>query len=687
MGSVRHLADDDEQPVWLSTACAGQADRRLAIPTLLLLAAMFAIIVPFAKHQLGSIPALIPSHLTAVAITDLLTAGLLLAKFNVTRSRALLVLGCGYLFTACMIIPHALSFPGLFSEAGVLPGSGPQTTVWLYLFWHAGLPLVVIVFARMKDEDRAQREIEQSRNSSGPAILCGVGIVLLAVVALVLLATIGSALLPPILQNQFYTSEKNIIVAAIWLLCATAMLVLWRRRPHSVLDLWLMVVLFASLCELALSTVFSGQRYDVGFYAGRLFGLSAATFVLMMMQVETAKMYARLTHLLAAEQENLRHEAALRRRLSDTSFIEQQAANEAVKQALTRQRAVFNSALIGIITLNEDGGVETLNPAAGTMFGVEIADVALVNIGKFIDLGGRGEIGMADLLPVMVAEKTGVRERVAYRSNGTAFPVDFELVDMQTERRMFVVFVRDITNRKRNERLKDEFVATVSHELRTPITSIMGSLGLLAGGAAGELAVSARRLITIAHGNCQRLARLINDILDIEKLESGKVQFTVQPVELRALAEQAIDDNTGFANGYDVAVRLDPASIKVVVGADSDLVLQVISNLLSNAVKFSPSGGEVFVKVENLGTMGRLSVCDQGPGVPDEYKTRIFEKFIQIDAADDRKKGGTGLGLSIVKQIMLRLGGEVGLKSLPMRGCVFYVQLPRWGQIGQLETE
>jgi PAS domain S-box-containing protein len=681
------LADDDKQPVWLSTACAGQADRRLAIPTVLLLAAMFAVIAPFAKHRLGSIPAIIPSHLTAVAITDLLTAGLLLAQFNITRSRGLLVLGCGYLFTACMIIPHALSFPGLFSEAGLLPGSGPQTTVWLYSFWHAGFPLVVIVFARMKDDDRAERGSEQSRNSSGPAILCGVGIVLLAVVALVLLATIGSALLPPILHNQVYTSEKNIIVAAMWLLCATALLVLWRRRPHSVLDLWLMVVLFAWLCEVALSTVFSGQRYDVGFYAGRLFGLSAATFVLMMMQVETAKMYARLTHLLAAEQKNLRHEATQRRRLADTSFIQQQAANEAVKQALTRQQAVFNSALIGIITLNEDGSIETLNPAAGTMFGVEIADVARFNIGKFIDLGGRREIGMPALLPVMVAEEAGVRERVAYRSNGTAFPVDFELVDMQTERRMFVVFVRDITGRKRNERLKDEFVATVSHELRTPITSIMGSLGLLAGGAAGELAVSARRLITIAHGNCQRLVRLINDILDIEKLESGKVQFTVQPVELRALAEQAIDDNTGFANGFDVAVRLDPASIKVVVGADSDLVLQVISNLLSNAVKFSPSGGEVFVKVENLGMMGRLSVCDQGPGVPDDYKPRIFEKFIQVDAADDRKKGGTGLGLSIVKQIMLHLGGEVGLESLPMRGCVFYIQLPRWGQIGQLETE
>ena len=279
------LADNDEQPVWLSTACAGQADRRIAIPTVLLLAAMFAITAPFAKHQLGIIPALIPSHLTAVAITDLLTAGLLLAHFKITRSRALLVLGCGYLFTAGMIVPFALSFPGLFSEAGLLPGSGPQTTVWLYLFWHAGFPLFVMAYARVKDDDRAQREIEPSRNSSGRAILCGVGLALLAVVALVLLATLGSALLPPILQNQVYTSEKNVIVAAVWMLCATALVVLWRRRPHSVLDLWLMVALFAWLCEVALSAAFSGQRYDVGFYAGRLFGLLAATFVLMMMQV------------------------------------------------------------------------------------------------------------------------------------------------------------------------------------------------------------------------------------------------------------------------------------------------------------------------------------------------------------------------------------------------------------------
>jgi hypothetical protein len=194
------MADDetDERPLLLSTACARQADWRVAIPTVLLLLAIFAVTAPFARHQLGNIPAFLPSYQAAVAITELLTAGMLLAQFSITRSRALRVLGCGYLFTTCMVIPFTLSFPGLLSEAGLLPASGPQTTVWLYLFWHAGLPLVVMAYAWLQEvDDQAQRVTELPRGSSGPAILCGVGVVLLAVVALVLLATVGAALLPP----------------------------------------------------------------------------------------------------------------------------------------------------------------------------------------------------------------------------------------------------------------------------------------------------------------------------------------------------------------------------------------------------------------------------------------------------------------------------------------------------------
>jgi PAS domain S-box-containing protein len=769
-----------EQPVLLSTARATRADWRLALPAVVLLLAVFLATVPYAKLQLAYVPPFIPIYQTALAITDLMTAGLLLAQFNITRSRAILVLACGYLFTASMVVPHTLSYPGLFSETGLL-GATPKTTAWLYMFWHGGFPLAVIAYAWLKT--RAGNT--EPRGSSTRAILAGIAGVLAAAFALTLLATVGDPILPPLIANNRYTPEMAYVNTSCWMLSLAALLVLWRRRPHSVLDVWLIVVMSAWLFDVALSAVLNHGRFDLGFYAGRIYGLLASAFVLLMMQVETGKMYARLARLLTAEQQTSRRVALQHRRIFDTSldlilvvdrkgkllqvspsamsilgyepdemvgrsaadfvypadldntrrqmrmarrggvirnfdcryvskdgrpvtlawmgvwsqpeqehfFIgrdttKQKAIEQATKQALARQQAVFNSAMIGIITLNESGSVETLNPAAAAMFGVTAQEVARRDIGRIIDLGGPTDVSSASRLHHIIASEGGVRELTGYRADRTTFPVDFELTDMPIgERRMFVVFVRDITGRKRNERMKDEFVATVSHELRTPLTSIAGSLGLLAGGAAGQLANPAKRLLSIAHSNSQRLVRLINDILDIEKIESGKVAFVMQPVELRALVEQAIEANKGFAESFGVTVRLDPASAEAVVRVDPDRMTQVIINLLSNAVKFSPRGEEVVVRVENKVTRARLLVRDRGPGVPEEFKSRIFEKFVQVDASDARQKGGTGLGLSIVRQIMLRLGGEVGLEPAAGGGSMFHVELPCWDQIELLETE
>jgi DNA-binding response OmpR family regulator/two-component sensor histidine kinase len=226
--------------------------------------------------------------------------------------------------------------------------------------------------------------------------------------------------------------------------------------------------------------------------------------------------------------------------------------------------------------------------------------------------------------------------------------------------------------------LKDEFVATVSHELRTPLTSISGSLGLFAGQWASKLPESAARLLTIAHTNSQRLARLLNDILDVEKLESGRVVFNLSKVAVRSLVEGAIEDNRGFAGSYGVQVRLDVASGDFDVNADPDRLAQVVTNLLSNAIKFSPADGDVLVGVESNAGNVRITVRDHGPGVPVEFKPHIFEKFSQADATNTRQKGGTGLGLSIVKQIVERLGGKIGFDDAPGGGAVFYVDLPAW---------
>jgi PAS domain S-box-containing protein len=274
------------------------------------------------------------------------------------------------------------------------------------------------------------------------------------------------------------------------------------------------------------------------------------------------------------------------------------------------------------------------------------------------------------------------RDLFGRRRDGTEFPVEVSLNPIHTSEGLFILaVVVDISARKRTDRLKDEFVSTVSHELRTPLTSISGSLGLLLGGAAGKLAEPAARLLTIAQTNSQRLIRLINDILDIEKMESGQIVFHFRRVDARALIEQAIEANRGYADGFKVRLRLDPAAADADVYADPDRLAQVLTNLLSNAIKFSPADGEVIVATEHRSDIVRICVRDHGPGIPADFKPRIFEKFAQADATDARQKGGTGLGLSIVKQIVARLGGKVGVGDAPGGGTVFHVDLPSIDQV------
>ena len=261
------------------------------------------------------------------------------------------------------------------------------------------------------------------------------------------------------------------------------------------------------------------------------------------------------------------------------------------------------------------------------------------------------------------------------------------LIKGQIDARGLLRALRYATERKRLERLKDEFVSTVSHELRTPLTSISGSLGLLMGNAAGNLPRPMARLLTIAHTNSQRLVRLVNDILDIEKMGAGRAVFNFRRVEVRPLVEQAIEANRGFADGYGVQVRLEGARAAADVRADPDRLLQVVTNLLSNAIKFSPADNEVVVAIEKATDMVRITVRDHGRGIPNDFKPLIFEKFAQADAGDARQKGGTGLGLSIVKEIVDRLSGEVGFADAPGGGTVFHVQLPCWDHVASLAID
>ena len=236
--------------------------------------------------------------------------------------------------------------------------------------------------------------------------------------------------------------------------------------------------------------------------------------------------------------------------------------------------------------------------------------------------------------------------------------------------------ITDITELKKLDRLKSEFVSTVSHELRTPLTSIRSSLGLLAGGVTGVLPEAAVKVVEIARANCERLVRLINDILDIEKIESGKMALSLEVLDLANLVEQAVRSNEGFASVHGVALTAAPSAPGTRVRADGDRLTQVLTNLLSNACRFSPRGSVVEVEILRPDGLARVEVRDRGPGIAEAFRKRMFQRFSQADSSDSRHKGGTGLGLAISRTIVERHGGRIGFEPREGGGATFFFELP-----------
>jgi signal transduction histidine kinase/CheY-like chemotaxis protein/HPt (histidine-containing phosphotransfer) domain-containing protein len=278
----------DEDLALLSTTLPSRADRRLAVGVMVVSAAIFAALVPFAKVPLQPVAAFIPAYQSALVVNDLITAVLLFGQYRNLRSPAFLALATGYLFTAFMAAAHTLSFPGLFAPSGLL-GSGPQTTAWLYMFWHGGFPCLVIIYALRK-----RQAGRGSGLASGWAMAGAFAAALVMAIGFTALATAGHEALPAIMRDQRYTPAMIGVVASVWTLSLAALLTIWRQRPHSVLDLWLMVVMCAWVFDIGLAAVFNAGRFDVGFYAGRVYGLLAATFVLIVLLVEIGRIYTRL---------------------------------------------------------------------------------------------------------------------------------------------------------------------------------------------------------------------------------------------------------------------------------------------------------------------------------------------------------------------------------------------------------
>ena len=370
-----------------------------------------------------------------------------------------------------------------------------------------------------------------------------------------------------------------------------------------------------------------------------------------------------------------------------------QAEAELVAVTAMRQ-AILDSANFTIIATDTQGVISVFNEGAQRMLGYTSDEV----VGKLTpavlhvpsEVVARAKVLSAELgkeiepgFEVFVVKtRDGMpdeNEWTYVRKDGSRFPVLLSvtaLIDKSGAIYGYLGIGHDITERKRMELMKREFISTVSHELRTPLTSIRGALGLVAGGATGALPDQARDLVNIAASNCDRLVRLVNDILDMEKIESGKMTFDMRLLEVSAMLTEAVAANQAFAAQHQATITIDGMLPALCVLGDHGRLVQVMNNLLSNAAKFTPPGGAVHVSLDRIEGQARLTVRDEGPGIPVSYQSRMFQKFTQADSSDTRQKGGTGLGLSIAKAIVEQHGGRISYQTAANKGTSFFVDLP-----------
>ncbi len=694
-----------ERPIFLSTLPAASRDNRFAWAAVAVSAAIFAALLPFAKVQLAPVWAFIPAYQAALVVNDLITAVLLFGQFGFLQSRALLVLACGYLFTAFIAIAHALTFPGLLAPTGLL-GAGPQSTAWLYMFWHAGFPLFVVAYALLMD--RRQQPV-----TPGPrprlAIAAAVPAVLVGVCGLVLVATAAQDALPAIMQGNRYTATLIGVVSSVLAVIVVALVVLWRRRPHSVLDLWLMVVMCAWFFDVTLSSVVNAGRFDLGFYAGRIYGLLASSFVLVMLLTENSALYGRLaeTHVKHTKRLRILHQI-------DLAVAAEQTPEAIAGAAIQPLRDVLGVARVFVNIFDfEAGEVEWLAAAGrrrthvgpGVRYSIRLmGDVAALQRGEpqVIDTHALPPGPEVDALLASGVQRYMVMPMIAggeligalsFGGESNVFPdeqvsiaqeVALQLAIAVTQARLYErvkQHTKELEHRVRERtadleaanRELDAFSYSVSHDLRAPLRATDGYARMLEEDYGQVLDAEGNRLLGVVRASSQRMGQLIDDLLAFARL--GREPLRTRPVALDVLVGQLLDEQRPHGRTVDFVVgTLGTAE------ADPALLKQALANLLSNAIKFTRRKDPAIIEVGcrsdgNASTVPIYYIKDNGAGFDMKYYDKLFGVFQRLHGATEYP--GTGVGLAIVQRVIQRHGGRVWAESKPDAGATFYFTLAR----------
>jgi CheY-like chemotaxis protein/signal transduction histidine kinase len=610
----------NKQLEFLSSVVACRADYRRAIAVVLLSLMVFMAAIPFARVPLIQLPAFIPVYQSALIINDAITAVLLFAQFTFTRSPALLVLASAYLFTSLIAACHLLTFPGLFSTTGLL-GAQPQSTAWLYMFWHGTFPIAAMAYSLLKNSDSGRKRLVQLPTRT--AILSAVTAVAGLTCVFTALATAGHTHLPAIMEGNGYSPAFITVVSTVWILSFFALGVLWIQRPHAVLDLWLMVVMCAWIFDIGLSAVFNAGRFDLGFYAGRIYGLMAASYVLVVLLLETAQLHA--------------------------SFLQARA-----KHAVDLQKA------------NDDLGRAYRG----------VTEELQRNVEELTTKQRELEASNCEL-----EEKTEALELHNAQ-------IRHQAEELEEAKRLIEAKASQL---ELSSKYKSEFLANMSHELRTPLNSLLILARDLNLNEDGNLTADQVEETRVIYNGGLELLHLINDILDLSKVEAGKVTITPADVHLRGVAKRLAQQFQPIAQEADLAfdIRVDE-DLPSIVHTDVQRLEQILKNLLSNAIKFTEAGSVTLMlhdvtdngarRLSLAGTDAiAFSVIDTGLGIEKAKFDDIFEAFQQEDGSTHRHYGGTGLGLTIARKFARLLGGEIHVASEKGKGSTFTLILPLAG--------